>query len=306
MAAGVGIERYQLVFLDQADGFAGQVHVIAHVGHGFGRYALERAIAFDFFTDHASQGGECGYQLRSGLGVGDEQGQHLARVCRHWLRVTAHQRLACYLGNSRELQRLFAGHGLVQRVRHRQRADQNQHDQPHAFLAIVGAVGKGHPGAGQDQHTTDPPGWRRLAFRCLVQLFALDQCAQRQQQQRGAGKADQWRKQQGIAHFTCLAPIHPTGAIAPVHQCIGHPDTDYRADQRVRGRGRQAQPPSAQVPDDRCQQQGEYHGEAGRRADLQNQLYRQQGNDAERHRAAGQQHPEEVAQARPDHCHRCR
>ncbi|MGY4361614.1 hypothetical protein ACVW0J_008107 [Bradyrhizobium sp. i1.7.7] len=56
-----------------------------------------------------------------------------------------------------------------------------------------------------------------------------------------------------------------------------------------------------QVPDDRGDQECEHHGEAGAGADLEDQLDRQQRDDAERDRAGGQQHAEEVEEARPHH-----
>ena len=59
-------------------------------------------------------------------------------------------------------------------------------------------------------------------------------------------------------------------------------------------RGRQAEPPGAEVPDDGRDQQREHHGKAGAAADLQDQLDRQQRDDAERDRAAREQHAEEV------------
>ncbi|MNP24455.1 hypothetical protein D3C76_1172160 [compost metagenome] len=191
MAARVGIEGDQLVLVHQTDRFAGQVHVVAYVGHGFGRYALERAVAFDFFADHAGQGREGRDQLRVGLGLGDEGGQHQARVPRQRTWVGTHQGLAGYLGHGGKLQGLLTGHGLVQCVGHRQGADQNQHDQAHALLPVVGAVGKGNAGTGEDQYATYPPGGWRAAFRRLVQFLALDQCAQGQQQQGCAGETDQ-------------------------------------------------------------------------------------------------------------------
>ena len=61
------------------------------------------------------------------------------------------------------------------------------------------------------------------------------------------------------------------------------------------------EPPGAQVPDDGGDQQREDHGEAGAGADLQNQLDRQQRDDGEGHRAGGDEHAGQVAQARPDH-----
>ena len=128
------------------------------------------------------------------------------------------------------------------------------------------------------------------SYSCLV----LDERAQRQQQQRGEDEADQRRQQQRIADLGRLRPVDAAGAVAAVHQRVGDADADDRADQRVRRRGRQAQPPGAEVPDDGGDQQREHHREAGAGADLQDQLDRQQRDDAEGHRAAGHQHAEEI------------
>jgi hypothetical protein len=80
--------------------------------------------------------------------------------------------------------------------------------------------------------------------------------------------------------------------------------TPMMADQRVRARGRQAKVPGTEVPNNGRNQQGEYHGEAGGAANLQDEFHRQQRHDAERYRARRNQHPEEIEEARPYHCDR--
>ena len=301
LAAGVGVEVADLVLVHQANGFAGQVHVVTHVAHGFGGHFGQRAVTLDLGADTAGERGEGRDQLWRGLLAAHVVGQHSTRVGRCRQRRIFHQRLLGDFGDGGELQSLIGWHGAVQRIGHWQRADQNQHDQAHAFLAIVGTVGKRHAGAGHDQHAANPPRWRRVAFRRLVQRTILDEGAQGQQQQRGKTKADQRREQQRITDLGGLRPVHAAGAIAAMHQGIGHADANDRTDQRVRRRRRQAQPPGAEVPQNRGDQQGENHREPGGRTDLQNQLHRQQGDDAERHRAAGQQHPQEVEEPGPGH-----
>ena len=104
--------------------------------------------------------------------------------------------------------------------------------------------------------------------------------------------------------FTRLPPLDAGGALAlGRHQLVGEADADHRADQRVRGGVRQAERPGAEVPQDRGDQQREDHRVAGGRADLQDQLHRQQGDDGVGHRARGQHDPEEVEGAGPDHRH---
>ncbi len=46
--------------------------------------------------------------------------------------------------------------GVVQRISGRHGADQDQHDQTHALLSIVRAVGEADAGAGEDQQPADP------------------------------------------------------------------------------------------------------------------------------------------------------
>ena len=67
----------------------------------------------------------------------------------------------------------------------------------------------------------------------------------------------------------------------------------------MRARGGNAEPPGAQVPDDRGDEQREHHRVAGGRADLENELDRQQRHDAEGDGAGRGQHAEEVPAARP-------
>ncbi len=62
-----------------------------------------------------------------------------------------------------------------------------------------------------------------------------------------------------------------------------------------------AEGPGAEVPDDRRQQQGKDHRVAGGAADLQDQLHRQQGDDAVGHRAGGEEHAQKVEEAGPHH-----
>ena len=86
-----------------------------------------------------------------------------------------------------------------------------------------------------------------------------------------------------------------------VHQGVSEADPDYRADQGVRARGRQTQIPGAEIPDDGGDEEGKDHGEAGIAADLQDELDREQRDDAESDGAARQQNAEEVEETGPDH-----
>ena len=134
-----------------------------------------------------------------------------------------------------------------------------------------------------------------------VEFRVLDQ--QRRRRAAAAGGADETdhrRDQQRHGRVLHLAPVDAVaervaGAVG-IHQA----DADDRADQGVRARGRQAQIPGAEIPDDRREQQGEDHGEPGPGADIDDQFDRQQGDDAEGHRPGRGQHADEVPAARPD------
>ncbi len=153
----------------------------------------------------------------------------------------------------------------------------------------------------EDEDAADPPRRRLLAVGRLVQLGLLHECAQQQQQHRGADESHERRQQQRVADLQRLAPIHAAGAVTAVHQRVGDTYADDGADQRVRRRRRKAQPPRAEVPEDRRDQQRKHHGEARARSDLEDEFNRKQRDDAEGDGAARQQHADEVEEARPRH-----
>ena len=158
-------------------------------------------------------------------------------------------------------------------------------------------------GAGQDQDAADPPGRRLVALGRFVERGIAHQELEREQQERGEDEADQRRQQQRVADLGGLAPVDARGAVHAARQRIGDADADDRADQGVRAGGGQAEPPGAEIPDDRRDQQREDHGEARAAADLQDQLDRQQRDDAEGDRAGRGEHAQEVERARPDDGH---
>jgi hypothetical protein len=200
-----------------------------------------------------------------------------------------------------ERRHLRGGHGPVERVGDGHRTDQDQHDQAHALLAIIRAVREGHPAAGEDQDAADPPRRRRTGLGLLVQLAVFHQRLESEQQQRRAHEADHRGDEQRVADLGGLRPVDAAGAVAPVHQSVGHADADDRTDEGVGGGGGQAQPPGAQVPDDGRDQERKHHGKSGAGADLQDELHRQERDDAERDGATGEQYPEEVERARIQH-----
>ena len=99
-----------------------------------------------------------------------------------------------------------------------------------------------------------------------------------------------------------LAACAQSTPLVPVfggHELVGDADADDGTDQGVGTRGRQPEPPGAEIPDNCGDQECEDHGEAGPGADLQDQFDRQQGDDAERDCAARRHYAEKVPEPGP-------
>ena len=175
---------------------------------------------------------------------------------------------------------------LVEGVGRRHGADQDQHNEAHALLPVIRAMGKADPGTGQDQQAADPQRRRRPSLGRLVQRRIADQQLRQQKEACRQDEPDQRREQQRFDDVERLAPVDAAGAVLPGQQLIHQPDADDRTDQRVRARIRYAEIPGAKIPDDRGDQQREDHRKAGLAADLQDQLDRQQRDDAEGNQAA--------------------
>ena len=103
---------------------------------------------------------------------------------------------------------------MVQRIRGRDCADQNEHDQPHALLSVVGAVGEADARAGQDQQAADPERRRFVAFRRFIEAPVFDHSLADHQQHRSHNESDQRRDQQRLADIGSLAPVDAAGALS--------------------------------------------------------------------------------------------
>ena len=74
------------------------------------------------------------------------------------------------LGDGDEILRILVGDGMVESVGGGNGADENQHDQAHAFLSVVRAVEEADAGAGENQQAADVERRRLGAFGSLVKL----------------------------------------------------------------------------------------------------------------------------------------
>ncbi len=99
-------------------------------------------------------------------------------------------------------------HGAIERIGGGRDANQDKHDQPHALLAVIAAVGEGYTGAGQNQQTTNPPGRRRGILRFLIEFGAAhDELHQPQQETRGDETKD-GAEQESLAYLGRLVPVN--------------------------------------------------------------------------------------------------
>ncbi len=104
LALGISVEIADLVLVHQANGFAGQVHVVTHVAYGFGGDFGQGAVAFYFITDLAGEGSEGRHQFWRGF-LGTHVGREdRARITRQCLRRVFYQGDLGHFGHRRKLQ----------------------------------------------------------------------------------------------------------------------------------------------------------------------------------------------------------
>ena len=159
-----GIELGFLVLRQEAKRFGHQIHVVAGVADGFRRNLGQRAVFADLLGDVAHQHGERGIGAFVDLTCGDIVGHGRARVAEDL--VTAGLGCDDLARGVRVLDEgldLARGHRAVQRIGGRHGADQDQHDQAHALLAVVRAVEEADQRAGEDQDAADPQRRRLVA-----------------------------------------------------------------------------------------------------------------------------------------------
>jgi hypothetical protein len=105
----------------------------------------------------------------------------------------------------------------------------------------------------------------------------------REQEERARGhEPNEGREKERIHRVGDLGPVHAVAErTVGTQERVHEPDTDDRADQRVRAGGRKAEVPGAEIPDDRGEQEREHPGKAGARTDVDHELDRQERHDAE-------------------------
>ncbi|MNE24499.1 hypothetical protein D3C80_1177920 [compost metagenome] len=134
-------------------------------------------------------------------------------------------------------------------------ADQHQHHQTYALLAIVGAVHEAHPHGRTNQGHTSPERRMLLAvhqqslFRGFVDLAAKPDSLHREQQQGGNDEAHGGRDDEGEHDVDRFADVDALFQRLITDQGIGTAYPQNGADQGVRAGRRDAEVPGSQVPD---------------------------------------------------------
>ncbi len=204
-------------------------------------------------------------------------------------------------GRGDEVLDLRGAYSVVERVGGGDRADENQHDQPHALLAVIGAVVEADPGAGADHEKANWEGRRVVGFRRLVEHWIAQQPPGKQQQEGSHRETDERRKQQRLQDLYSLLPIHARGTGVRIEELVSEPHADDGTHHGVRAGGWQSQPPRAQIPQNCGDEQREHHGEARAGAYLQYEIDGQKRDDGEGHCSRGGEYPRQIAQPRPRH-----
>ncbi len=141
------------------------------------------------------------------------------------------------------------------------RADQGQGDDAHGLLRVVHAVGEAHARCTDDlrlaEQAVDPARSGQSGQQATRRGHRGDDREQHAHQQEAGNEAEHGRTDHRHDHLPQHARAAPdrVGRLGPddrleVVASRGERRADQSADQRVRGRGRQSEPPGDQVPDD--------------------------------------------------------
>jgi hypothetical protein len=158
-----------LVLHQQAQRFVGQIHVVAGIADGRGRDLRQRAVFCHLLVDLLHQDRERRVSPAVDLVVRDIFGHCRARIAENG--VAGGLLLDDFLrgcGIGRESGELAVGQRAVQGISRGDRADQDQHDQPHPLLPVIRAVGETDRRTGEHQKASDPPCRRPIAVRRAI------------------------------------------------------------------------------------------------------------------------------------------
>ena len=102
------------------------------------------------------------------------------------------------LRDGNEVYELIRANRVIQRIGRGHGADQDEHDQAHPLLSVVGTMCEADAGTGADQERPDPEGRWIVAFRRLVERGVGDEAFHQPQQKGSAGETNQGRKKESF------------------------------------------------------------------------------------------------------------
>ena len=156
--------------LHQPQSFADQVHVIAEIADLVLRDVTQLFVVHDFGADAVDQAAQRQHGVGSEFLGAHVSGDVLVWIADHGARRHIFvERIGRLLRDGHELRRLLRRDGMVQGVGRGHGADEDQHDQAHALLPVVGAVRETDARAGKDQQSANPGRRRSVAFRRFVE-----------------------------------------------------------------------------------------------------------------------------------------
>src|SRR5580698_7671613 len=199
-------------FLHDAQSFADEIHVVAEVADAVVGDVLHLFVESGLVADVADQGAESEHGIGGEILVADVGGHVIVGVADNGIGADVFvDGVGGLLGDGDEILGILIGDGVVERVGGGNGADQDQHDQAHAFLSIVRAVEKADAGAGEDEQAAYVERWRGFAFGSGVEFGIFDEGFGEQEQERGATEANDGREQQGFADVGGLSPVDAAG-----------------------------------------------------------------------------------------------
>ena len=140
-------------FLHDAQRFAGEVHVIAEIANLIVRHVLEILELRHFRSDIVDQRTHGQHSVGLEFLGTNEIRDVIARMrqSRRFARHICWRGFGGLTGDRYKILGLSWGDGVVQRVGRGHGTDEDEHDQAHAFLAVVRTVKEADSGAGEHQ-----------------------------------------------------------------------------------------------------------------------------------------------------------
>src|SRR5579871_531550 len=115
---------------------------------------------------------------------------------------------------------------MVQGVCSGNGSDQDEHDQAHSLLPVVGAMKETHASTGEDEQAANVKRRRSIALRGTIELLIFNQSTCGEQQQSGNTQSDHRRQQQRPPDVSGLSPVDTRSSASSRNQLICDSNSD--------------------------------------------------------------------------------